>query len=280
MEITRYSAEERRNKPVKVLVSILVGFKKGHHLGYRFAVRNIKALYRQSILGFVWALIPPIVTALVWIFLRKTGVFSIQGVTIPYSLFVLSGMLLWQIFTEAIMAPLKSVLANRNVLIKIRIPHEALLISSFYELTFNTLVKLLIFISLLFFYHLPVHAGFIWFIPAIMALMLAGLSIGILLTPLGMLFTDVSRGISVVLPFLMLLSPVIYPLPTSGFLMHLTHWNTPAIFLDVARASFTGSASPLSNLVLPHLIFVIFILIISLFGFKLSMPLLIEKMGS
>lgn len=76
-----YTSESSVAKPRKLLAEIFAGFKKGKFLGWRLFIRNINALYRQSIPRFVWAFFTPLATGLVW-----TGVL--------YPLFVLTRTIL------------------------------------------------------------------------------------------------------------------------------------------------------------------------------------------
>jgi lipopolysaccharide transport system permease protein len=132
-------------------------------------VRDISAQYRQSLLG------------------------------IPYPVFVFTGTLLWSILIDALNAPLQQVTANKALLAKINFPREALIVSGIYQTLFNAAIKLGILLLVL--PVLGVHPG--WgglLIPVgLLSLVLTGTAVGLALTPLGVLYGDIGRGIPLIL---------------------------------------------------------------------------------
>lgn len=142
-KITVYSARASTRSILKNLRAIAKDLPQAHELGLRLFKRNLKAAYQQSLLGFGWALLPPILTAALWIFLRSNGVMKTDITGISYPVFVLTGTMLWQIFNESILSPINSVGQNKAMLTKINIPREGLLISGLYDLAFHTFIKVL-----------------------------------------------------------------------------------------------------------------------------------------
>lgn len=66
------------------LFQILKDLPVANALGYRLAMRNIKAKYRQSILGLFWAVLPPVATSVIWIFLNSAKIVKMQSPDLPY----------------------------------------------------------------------------------------------------------------------------------------------------------------------------------------------------
>jgi lipopolysaccharide transport system permease protein len=263
------------------LAEVFREFPQAHELGYRLFKRNIKAQYRQSFLGFAWALIPPFVTAALWIFLRRNGVMTIGDTGIPYPVFVMIGTLLWQMFSESILTPLKMVNDNKSMLSKINIPREGLLLAGFYELMMNAFIKAILILLVLLMFRQTVSPCGIALAPlGMLCILLTGFSIGLVLTPLGMLFTDINRGLTVLLPFLMYLTPVIYPTPREGLLGTFMKVNPLATFIPVTRDWLT--AQPVSHYwwFAGYAVFFLFLLSFSLIVYRLAMPMIIERMGT
>src|SRR5919109_977267 len=75
-------------------------------LAWRLFVRNTNAKYRQTMLGYVWAFLPPIFTTLVFVFLRNAGFFNTPETEVPYVVFLLSGTVLWEVFADALHSPM------------------------------------------------------------------------------------------------------------------------------------------------------------------------------
>jgi lipopolysaccharide transport system permease protein len=252
----------------------------GRELAWRLAVRDISAQYRQSALGVLWALIIPLANTSVWLFLTGSNVVQVAATAIPYPVFVFTGTLLWSILIDALNAPLLQVNANKALLAKINFPREALILSGIVQTAFNGAIKLGILLLVLPF--LGVHPG--WgglLIPVgLLSLVLTGTAVGLLLTPLGVLYGDIGRGIPLITQFLMYLSPVVFPLATTGWTGQLMRLNPLTPLILNSRAWFTGQPPQLlaewtlsvgGSAVLLLLVWMVY---------RLAMPILIERMSA
>ena len=88
---------------------MVADLRASRELAWRLLVRNISAQYRQTLLGYVWAFLPPIVTTLVWVFLNAQKIFDVGETGVPYPVYVLTGTILWQVFVDAMNSPLRQV---------------------------------------------------------------------------------------------------------------------------------------------------------------------------
>ena len=279
--ITVYSAETSKHSISAYLRDIFNDLPQAHELGFRLFKRNLTALYRQSLLGFAWAILPPLANATLWIVLRGNNVISVQDTGVPYPIFVLTGTMLWQVFSESILAPLTQVTENKVMLSKINIPREGLLLSGLYQLIFNTIIKVLLLAGVFFFFHQTVELSSLIFVPlGLFAIGLAGFSIGLLLTPLGMLYQDVNRGLLIILPFFMYLTPTVYPAPQDGGIGLIMRYNPIAAFITQTRNWFI--AQPVYDIHFFWIYICMFALIFlaALAIYRLSMPMIIERIGS
>lgn len=280
-EIIVYSAEASNRSIFAHLHDIINEFPQAHELGFRLFKRNLKALYRQSLLGFGWAILPPVATAGLWIFLRSSNVVSVGDTGISYPVFALTGTMLWQIFAEAISAPLNQVAENRAMLSKINIPREGLLLSGAYQLIFNIGLKILLLLIVYSFFRQTFGISGLILAPlGIFAIGLAGFSIGLALTPLGMLYKDIDKGLAIFLPFLMYLAPVVYPPSQEGAIGLLMKLNPLATLITQTRNWLT--AQPSYDMTLFWIVTLVFSLLffLSLGSYRLAMPMIIERIGS
>ena len=140
--VTIYSPESAMKQPLRMFRQIIADFPIAFRLAQALASRDISAMYRQSLLGYVWAFLPPLGTAAVFLFLRSGGAFRTEDTGMPYSVFVLVGTLLWQVFADSLNGPLKAVANSRSMLVKIRFPQEALVLSALLVTLFNFVVRL------------------------------------------------------------------------------------------------------------------------------------------
>jgi lipopolysaccharide transport system permease protein len=274
-----YSPEPLLQHPWKMLKAIAADVWAGRELAWRLFMRDLKAQYRQTFLGYVWALLPPLVGSATFIFLQSQGITRIEVTGIAYAAFAMMGTLLWQVFVDSMQSPLNSFNAAKGMLVKINFPREAVLVGGLYMVTFNLFVRLVLVIAVMFWWRVPVDQTVLFSPVAMAALMAAGFAIGLALLPVSSLYGDVSRVIPIVSGFWMLLTPVVYPPRTEGLAGWLATWNPVSPLIITARETLT--AQPLSMLgpffiVLACSLVVIFL---GLVGFRISMPHLIARMG-
>ena len=139
---TRVYQKENNHHIGRLLKESLQDMMSSRFLARQLAVRDIKAQYRQSYLGIIWAFVTPLTTAFVWIFLNSSGTVRLSDTGVPYPVYAFSGTLLWSIITEAINAPTSSTNGAKSILSKINFPKEALLVSGVYKLLFNSSIKI------------------------------------------------------------------------------------------------------------------------------------------
>ena len=162
-------------------------------LAKQLAVRDIKAQYRQSYLGILWAFITPLTTAFVWIFLNATGTIQLTDTGIPYPVYAFSGTLLWSILKDAINSPTSSTNGAKGIMSKINFPKEALIISGVYKMLFNSSIKIILLIVFIFSFGIGYHNSLLLFPLAILGVILIGTTLGLFLTPIAMLYKDIGK---------------------------------------------------------------------------------------
>lgn len=275
--VTVYSAAPQARSPIGMLAAIGRDIWGSRELSWRLFVRDLSAQYRQSLLGVFWAFAPPIVTSLIFIFLQTRNVVSLGDVGIPYPLFVLVGTLLWQMFVEAINAPLKVVTAAKPMMAKINFPREALIVSAFYTVLYGLLTKSLVIVVVLLVF--DVTPSLAWLAAAVpmLLLVLCGLCVGLLVTPVGMLYADVASGLPVVTQLLFFLTPVVYALPDSFPFSVVKALNPMAPLLTAARDLLTrGYVTDLLSVIVVGAA-ILALGLIGLVIFRTAVPILIER---
>jgi lipopolysaccharide transport system permease protein len=226
-----YTPDSPLRHPFRLLGDMLRDLAASRELAWRLFVRDISAQYRQSALGYVWAFAPPLVAGLPFIFLNSQGIVSMGQTRIPYAAYAMIGTVTWQVFVDAINSPLRTVTAAKTMLTRINFPREAVLLSGFGQVIFNFLIRLILLGGVLVATKLA-PAPTAWLFPVgVLALILVGFAIGVLLTPLGMLYGDIQQVIPVATTFLMLLTPVLYPMPKVGLAARVAQRNplTPLV---------------------------------------------------
>ena len=280
LKITIYEPSSSNTSFFASLIAIIKDIAPAHELAVRLFKRDIKAQYRQSFLGFFWVLIPPLLTAGLWIFLNNNKIIAVAKTDLPYPLFVMIGTILWQVFAEGVNQPRVSVNADKGMLTKINFPREALLLSGFYTIMFNLGPKLLVLVAVCYFFKVEPSYSQFYFLLGVLVISLTGFSIGLLLTPAGLLIPDIARGIGIALPFAMYLTPVIYPAPTTtGYFALLIQYNPLATLLSSSRGWLSGSLDYIPYEFLSISGFTLLFLFIGVLAYRISMPIITERFG-
>ena len=259
---------------------IISDLRKGQDLASRLTIRDIKALYRQSFLGILWAFILHISNTLVWIFLNNTGIVSMGNTVIPYGVYVFSGTMIWAIFMESMQAPLDKTTLNKSILAKVNFPREAIIMASVYHGLFNAGIKVVILLLALLIMDFPLSWSVLLFPVGVLALVLAGTVIGLLLTPLGILYSDISKGIPLVMQFLMYTTPVVFAMPFEGIAAKIIHLNPLTPLLVTTRDWLTGIQPVFINGFIWVTAFMILFFLVFLIAYRLAMPILVERMNA
>jgi lipopolysaccharide transport system permease protein len=274
-----YSPEPLLGHPVTLVKNILKDLHAGRELAWRLFIRDLSAQYRQTFLGYFWVFLPPLVASLTFIFLGSQGIVTVDTGDIPYPAFAMMGTLLWQVFVDALNAPPQAIGKSKAMLAKINFPREAILMGGLYMVTFNFFVRLLLVAGVMIFWNITPGLTLLFFPVAMAFLLLAGFSIGLILTPISSLYGDVQKMLSMVVGFWMLLTPVVYPARTEGLAGILAVWNPISPLIVTARESLSGmELSLLGPFALVALGSVI-VTFLGLVGFRIAMPHLIARMG-
>src|SRR3984957_18917231 len=101
-----YSSQSRLRSPRLFLREMISDLRNSREAAWHLFARNLRSQYRQSFLGYIWILLPPLATALLWVYLNWTQTLAIRHTDIPYPIYVLTGTMLWQVFSDALYCPL------------------------------------------------------------------------------------------------------------------------------------------------------------------------------
>lgn len=278
--VTIYTPESLLAHPSKMLREMFSDLAAGRELAWRLVVRDISAQYRQAFLGILWAFILPLANTVTWIFLSKSGIINVASTSVPYPVYVFTGTMLWAIFMDALNAPMQQVNAARGMLAKLNFPREALIVSGIYQTLFNAAIKVVLILGTLVIMGINPGWNLMFFPVCIVSLILVGTTLGLLITPLGILYGDIGRVIPLFMQFLMYVTPVVFPMPKEGLAATLFIFNPITPLILTARDLLTGQTPQLLtyfiavNLVMGLFFFVVWMI------YRLAMPILIERMSS
>jgi lipopolysaccharide transport system permease protein len=279
LEIRTYQ-KENTIKPAQLLKESLKAIYDSRFLSRQLATRDIKAQYRQSYFGILWAFITPLTTAFVWIFLNQSGIIQLTDTGVPYPVYAFTGTIIWSIIIDAINAPMQSTNGARAILTKINFPKEALIVSGIYKLLFNSLIKIVLIIVFLVIYGVPFQSLLFLFPLALIGIIFFGTTIGLLLTPIGLLYNDVGKFIGLGMRFMMYAAPVVYMIPSTGFMKTVMEWNPFTPLVTITRGLLIGSPMPYLDYYMWILIICIPLFFVVLVIYRISIPVIAERLSA
>lgn len=187
-------------------------------LKYRYLLRNLvkrdlKARYKNSVLGILWSLLNPLALMLVF-----TLLFSVMGndSTRQYAIFVLVGLIPWNFFSGSLMSGTSSVVGNSSLIKKVYFPRELLPFSSLLSNLVNFAIAFMVLILFLYLFGIGLTIHALW-VPAIMITQIIfTLGLVLLLGGLNVFYRDVLMILEVVMLAWFFLTPIFYSLELFG----------------------------------------------------------------
>jgi lipopolysaccharide transport system permease protein len=249
-------------------------------LAWRLFVRDFSALYRQSLFGYVWIFVPPLAAALPFIFLNAHGVMKVSTTPIPYGAYAIVGTLIWQVFVDALNCPLKAVTAARAMLTRVNFPKEAILLAGLQQVGLNLTLRLVLLVAVFYWFQIVPPLTAVLFPLGLLGLVLVGFTIGLLITPVGLLYRDVQQSLPVVTTFLLFLTPVLYPKPTSGAAATLATLNPLTPLVTTTRDWLTVGSAPQASAFFVTLAVATVLLFACWTTYRIVLPHLIARMGN
>ena len=205
--------------------------------------RDIKVRYRNSVLGFAWSLLNPLLLMLVFtlVFRVLTDPERIEPAVQSFPIYVLSGLLVWNFTADVITRAMTSITGNRDLLTKVYFPREILPLS----VVLANVVHFILAVPLYFIFAVALDITLthhIWFLPALVLLQILLLSgIAFIVAALNVYFRDIESIMNVALIAWFFLTPIVYLLeriPNREFLgLDIWRW---VYMLNPMAALITG----------------------------------------
>lgn len=225
---------------------------KYRYLLWNLVSRDLKVRYKRSVLGFLWAMINPLLTmaVLVVVFTRLFR-FEVEN----YPLYVLSGLLIWNLYSRGTAVAMRSVLDSSTTRKKIYIPASVFIAAAIGSALVNLLFALFPLLILCIVMGVPPTVT--WFLLPIPILQTAlfTFAVGTIVAALVVFFADMLDIYEVLLNAYFYLTPIIYPVGILPPLFATLEQLNPLYhFMDLFRASLTqGTLIAPDRIVLPTL---------------------------
>jgi len=216
------------------------------YLLWLFIKRDLTVQYKQTILGFTWYFVGPIITMLTYllVFGRIAGI-PTDG--IPQPLFYLSGICLWEYFSTCLLSSSTALQTNSDLFGKVYFPRLVSPLSTVISKLFRFSLQLLVFIVV---YLIYVYRGYglhpnlyLWVFPVIV-LILQGISLGLglIISSLSVKYRDLRSFFTVFVSLWMYATPIVYPMSqvTNPTLRHLMELNPITSLVEAFKYGVFG----------------------------------------
>jgi lipopolysaccharide transport system permease protein len=234
--ITTYEPDNSLKKGyLSIFSEIFNELKKNRWLTYQLFKRDFLTIYKQLFIGILWAFIIPLVSVGTFIVLNRSGIFTIGDINVPYPIYAILGMAFWQLFSAGLIASSNSLVKAGPMIAKINFSKKSLVIASAGQAIVSFLIQLVL-VGILFVYYWIAPSIAILLIPiTIIPIMLLTLGLGFILALLNGVMRDIGNIVSILMTFLMFLTPVLYAKPTTGILATVTNYNPLYYMVSVQR---------------------------------------------
>lgn len=213
---------------------------------------NIIATYGQSLFWLLWLFVTPLFRLFLFLFLKKGNVIQGASGSIPYPLYVLFGLIFWQVFVF-ILTKSCNILNRTSSLQNISFSRITLFYGEACTALFNAVILLTALIIGACIYRVPPSIQML-FVPIVfLCVCMFALGLAYIIAVLSSITKDISEGLMVLLVFAMFATPSIYT-TSSHLSMTISMLNPLHVFIQAAHALWQGNVSHIPVLFYFHII--------------------------
>jgi len=172
--------------------------------------REIKARYKDSVLGFFWSLAKPL--SMLLVYYVAIGQFLGAAKSIPdFAIFIFSGLTAWQLFSDIVIIGTGSIVGNAGLIKKVYVPRELFPLSVVGSALFNFSIQLGVLIAATAILgEFPTGERWIFFFLAMAVVVPFATALALLLSATNVYLRDVAYLVEIMLMIFMWASPIVY----------------------------------------------------------------------
>lgn len=172
--------------------------------------REIKARYKQSILGYAWVVLVPLIKLIVMSVVFSVF-FRIKTDPIPYPLFLFAALVPWTFTASGISVATGSLVANGSLITKIKLPREIFPTAAVLVKGVDFLLSMAVMGLLMIYYQFPLHITIIALPLIMMIQFILVMGVSLFLSAINVYYRDIENLLEVIMMVWMYLTPVVYP---------------------------------------------------------------------
>jgi lipopolysaccharide transport system permease protein len=194
-----------------IVRDLFLPFRSYKYLLIQLTQREIKARYKQSIVGYAWVILNPLAQLVVYSFVFSV-VFRFPTNNVPYIVFLYAALLPWTFSQNAISSATQSLVENASLLKKVAFPREVIPYASVVAKIVDFLFSALLFIGMILILHVKLAPTAIWFIPIFGVQLVLTAAVSLLLSTFNLFYRDIQYLTNLILMLWMYMTPIVYPL--------------------------------------------------------------------
>jgi lipopolysaccharide transport system permease protein len=203
--------------------------------------RDLKALYAQTILGFSWAILQPLIQIILFtIIFGKIASLPTDG--IPYVLFSSLAIIPWTYMSQAMTSSSQSLIQGANMLGKVYFPRLIFPIAPCLSRLVDFAISMIIILCLLLYYRVSPSWNLLLFPLFLMMMMSVPIGLGLFFSSLAIRFRDVKQAMPFVIRMLMYSAPIVYSASTIPETYRILYSINPIVgVIEGFRACLLGT---------------------------------------
>jgi ABC-type polysaccharide/polyol phosphate export permease len=176
---------------------------------WALAIKELRVRYKRSALGFLWALLNPLLMMLILSMVFST---MMRGTIQSYPIFLISALLPWTFFSQSLSYAVDSIVMNGDLLKKVYVAKSVFPIAAVLSNMINFLLSLVPLVLLLLVFRFPFHPTWFYLVVPLLSLILFTLGCSFFFAMANVFFRDMAHILQVLLSAWFYLCPIIYSL--------------------------------------------------------------------
>jgi len=178
---------------------------------YVLSLREIQIRYKQSVLGVAWAVLQPLILMLIFTLIFSV-LLKVPSEGVPYPIFSYAALLFWTFFSTSLSNAIPSLETNAQLIKKIYFPREFFPISSIFAAVFDLVIAAIIFLGMMFYYHVHFTLNILYVIPLLMIQTIFTMGVCFIFSALNAYYRDIKYALPLIIQLWMYVTPIIYPI--------------------------------------------------------------------
>jgi lipopolysaccharide transport system permease protein len=218
------------------LACMAVNIVRSRELIKHLFIRDYLAAYKKTFLGIIWIVISPLLGIISWLFMNAAGILRPGETNVPYPVYLLLGTTIWGLFMGFYQSAAATLTVGQSFILQVNYPHEVLLVKQALEQVANFCMALVLNLLILLLYGICPSWKICLLPLVVLPLFFLGAGLGLVISVVGVVATEVRRACDMGLGFMIFLTPVIYTTSAANpMFQRFFQWNPLTHLINAAR---------------------------------------------